>query len=313
VEKKQAEICTIEAPCKLNLHLSVGEKRPDGFHSLEGLFISLDFPDTLRFELSETEGESLLSINYLTPCEEIQEKNNLVLRAISLFRERTGFKTGLKIRLDKRIPVGAGLGGGSSDAASTLLALNLLAGMVVSEPELGEMAAILGSYVPFFLTGGAAIVSGRGELVTPVKFPGDLCVVLVKPPFSSDTALAYRLLDRVREGAGREGTEGLFKARLSREALIRNLEGKSENWPFYNDFYSVFLNSAENSGIYKSILNSLQGFGASFTGLSGTGSCCFGIFPSPVDAKRAMEKLDKLGNFVRLTFFVAHRPIPVLK
>ena len=324
MEKKPAGICIIEAPCKINLHLRIGERRPDGFHSLESLFASVAFSDTLQFEFSEREGESLLSTNWEVPWQEISEENNLVLRAISLFRERTSFKRGLHVHLDKRIPVGAGLGGGSSDAASTLLAMNLLSEAALSASELNEMASSLGSDVPFFLTGGTAFVSGRGELVEPAKSPQGLWVVLVKPSFSSDTASAFRLLDLVRkQGACEEKVE--FREALPKEALIRALEGESGAWPFYNDFLTVFLRSGslnwENpdqdyktkAGAYRAILESLRDFGASFTGLSGAGSCCFGVFGAKGEAERAAEKLPESGNFVRLTFFLAHKANPVLK
>ena len=137
--KKPVRACVIEAPCKINIHLSIGEKSPDGFHSLESLFASLAFCDTLRFERSGKAGECLLAMNYEAPMDEIKRENNLVFKAVSLFRERAGFNEGLNIRVDKRIPAGAGLGGGSSDAASALLALNSLAGTALSMEELREM------------------------------------------------------------------------------------------------------------------------------------------------------------------------------
>ena len=303
-----AGVCTIQAPCKINLHLKVGEKRPDGFHGLESLFVSLAFGDTLRFEKN---GD----------CPLLTEKN-LVSRAVSLFRDRTGFGSELCIHLDKRIPVGAGLGGGSSDAASTLLALNFLSGAALPMEELEEMAALLGSDVPFFLTGGAAWVSGRGELVEPVNFPGKLWVLLVMPPFSSDTTSAFRLLDQVREHESvTEGAKFPGEA-LSREALVRALEDDPAIWPFHNDFLPVFLNSeweeidpdyASRAGMYRAAFEMLREAGASFAGLSGSGSCCFGIFTVEESAQKAEKELSKQGNFVRLTFFLAHRPDPVVE
>ena len=309
-------ICTIEAPCKINLHLNIGERRPDGYHNLEGIFASLALGDTLRFECGGTEGESLLSVNPIdAPTKEaLKTEDNLILKAISLFRERTGFKPGLNIRLEKRIPVGAGLGGGSSDAASTLLALNVLSERLCSASlpadELKKMAGSLGSDVPFFLTGGTAFVSGRGELVEPVKSLDGLWVVLAKPPFSSDTASAYGLLDRYREQKREEKGENAGIS-PSKWDLIRALEGKIEAWPFFNDFLAV--NTAANAEVFMGILDSLRTAGASFAGLSGSGSCCFGIFKGKIEAEKAAEKLARQVNFTRLTFFLAHSAIPVLK
>ena len=179
------KVCIIEAPAKINLHLRIGAKRPDGYHDLESLFVPLAFGDTLRFEAASTAFDP---VNH----------DDLIWKAVSLFRERSGLSFGLAIEVEKRIPLGAGLGGGSSDAASTLIALNFLAGGIFSMKELGEMAALLGSDVPFFLYGGAAFVSGRGEIIKPVKTPEDLWVVLLKPPFSSNTADAYEMLDLSR-------------------------------------------------------------------------------------------------------------------
>jgi len=325
---KPVKVCTIEAPCKINLHLSIGEKRPDGFHNLSGLFVSLAFSDTIRFEITE-KGD----------CHHLED-DNLILRAISLFRRQTGLKFGLNIHLDKSIPVGAGLGGGSSDAASTLLALNQFAGyagVALPTEELMEMAAFLGSDVPFFIKAGGAFVSGRGEFVEPVELPKGLWVVLAMPPFPSDTALAYRRLDKMREhGAGVEKKPEIGRELLSRETLIHALKDESGNWPFYNDFLPVFLSPyssigfvegrnedledfedikviEEKAATYRAILNSLQVFGASFSGLSGAGSCCFGLFNEKEGAEKAVKGLSAHGNFARLTFFLAHRRDPVLE
>ena len=300
--------CTIEAPCKINLHLSIGEKRPDGFHNLESIFAALALSDTLRFERTQ-EGKSAFSVNSEIPGQAIPTEKNLVLKAVSLFGEQTGFCPALAISLDKRIPVGAGLGGGSSDAAATLLALNLLAGQILSMQKLSAMAALLGSDVPFFLAGGAAFVSGRGERVEPVKAPAGLWVILVKPPFSSDTACAYRFLDEARERG-----EGFSKERLSRETLVRALEGAPETWPFYNDFLPVFLeNHGEKAAAYQTILEKLRKTGTLFSGLSGSGSCCYGVYSTEKMAKIAEKELSGGKNTVILTFFLAQNGNAVLK
>ena len=173
--------------------------------------IRIDLADNGRNAVPKTAEERIfgtiidgtrLFINWeAIPEETIPLEKNLVLKAVSLFRERTGFAGSINIHLNKRIPVGSGLGGASSDAASTLLALNSLAGADLAMDELGGMALILGSDSPFFLSGGAAFVSGRGELIEPVNSPGELWAILVMPPFHIDTGSAYRLLDEAREAA----------------------------------------------------------------------------------------------------------------
>ena len=334
MRKNNVRACTIIAPCKINLHLSIGEKRPDGFHELESLVVPLDFHDTLRFECGGEDGGYSHEMKWEAQViqsvipEEIPVEKNLVTRAVSLFRERTGFKSGLIVRLDKRVPVGAGLGGGSSDAASSLLALNALAGDVLPMEELREMAAILGSDVPFFLGGpSAAFVCGRGETVKPVKTPEGLWVLLAKPGFSSDTAGAYRLLDQRRKTMS-----PLEWKNTPIDVIIKALKGEPEDWPFYNDFLPVFLNShtpqdfttedteekhgghgVKNSDNCRVILAALKDAGAAFAGLSGAGSCCFGVFRERETAEKAEKKLGISGNFVKLTFFLAHKTIPVLE
>jgi len=314
VEKKSFGTCTIEAPCKINLHLAIGKRRNDGFHSIESIFATLAFSDTLRLEFTGFDGETRLFTNWETQAEEIPDEKNLIVRAISLFREQTGIKKGLIVRLDKRIPLGSGLGGGSSDAAAALLALNLLSGKALSMQGMREMALVLGSDVPFFLTGGTAFVSGRGETVEPVKSPGRFWVVLVKPPFKSDTAAAYGLLDRFRKQGVIEEKEA-----IPRETLLCSLQGDSEKWPFFNDFLPVFCREqSASAAAYRGILGSLRGSGASFAGLSGSGSCCFGVFGTKDAAEKASERLrpggsQKERNNVISTFFLAQRADPVLE
>jgi 4-diphosphocytidyl-2-C-methyl-D-erythritol kinase len=333
-----ARVCIIKAPCKINLHLAIGERRPDGFHELESLLMPLDFHDSLRFECGGKDGECSLEMNWDAPPDVIPsvipKKKNLVFKAVSLFRERSGFKSGLFVCLDKRVPVGAGLGGGSSDAASCLLALNALAGEALPMEELREMAAALGSDVPFFLNGGtddaacpsAAFVSGRGELVRAVKTPQGLWVVLVKPDFSSDTAAAFQLLDQARKSLTWGKKKSLLDIRNTpTDVILRALDGEPEDWPFYNDFLPVFLEplnfttegtefyGGKNADHYLAILTMLKDAGASFTGLSGSGSCCFGIFKGREMAEKAEKNLRIPGNFVKLTFFLAQKTIPVLE
>jgi 4-diphosphocytidyl-2-C-methyl-D-erythritol kinase len=163
----------MEAPAKLNFHLKVGGRRPDGFHDIESLFVALAFGDTLYLETTPSETATVPEIRMDRPL----DGENIISRAISLFRSRTGFNQGLKVAVEKRIPLGGGLGGGSSDAAAALLALNRLAadGGLRNTAELAEMGAFLGSDVPFFLCGGpAAWVTGRGEQIQPLELPESL-------------------------------------------------------------------------------------------------------------------------------------------
>jgi 4-diphosphocytidyl-2-C-methyl-D-erythritol kinase len=291
----------IGAPCKVNVHLRVKDRRSDGYHELESIFLALDLQDTLYIAEDGAAGETRLEcLGDSAPAEkEFYSERNSVLRAARLFRERTGFDRPLHIGLEKRIPLGAGLGGGSSDAASALLVLNKLAGFPLSRETLGEMAAELGSDVPFFLSGGgAAFVSGRGEEIRGIAVPRHIRVALVNPGFPSSTAEAFRLLD-----ARRAGGKAAWKP-ADREALIGALGRDPRGWPYTNDFLEVFAQTGSGE-VYGRILEDLWKSGADFAGLSGSGSTCFGVFTDKNRALRAEIFLRKTWNFVRLSFPLA--------
>jgi len=330
----------IDAPAKLNLHLNIGERRPDGFHDIESLFLALAYGDTLSFEIPPQESvfpsESLFSsedteiiLDWQLPwgrSEDLSPEKNIVNQAVSLFRQHTGFDKRLKIVIEKRIPLGGGLGGGSSDAAAALLALNRLASPeeLVSDAVLIEMGASLGSDVPFFLQivlneTSIAWVSGRGESVQPLVPPPqvqNLFLVLVNPGFPSDTAKAFRLLDEYR--AAEPQTLNPSPHFLNSEPRTLNpiLSGSPRDWPFSNDFLPVFevdfKRKKTDSGsfsVYSEIIDDLRELGADFSGLSGSGSTCFGVFSSQSKARTARGMLLKRWNFVIETFLLAFRNI----
>jgi 4-diphosphocytidyl-2-C-methyl-D-erythritol kinase len=330
----------IDAPAKLNLHLNIGERRSDGFHDIESLFLALAYGDTLFFEIPP-QGTAFYSedteiiVDWQLPwgsATDLSPGNNIVNKAVSLFRQRTGFDKKLKIVIEKRIPLGGGLGGGSSDAAATLLALNRLASPegLVSDAVLVEMGASLGSDVPFFMQISPndacpiAWVSGRGERVQPlVSLPQvqNLFLVLVNPGFPSDTAKAFRLLDEMRSNEQQVRLPSLRasvpKAMLSfPQSLVPILSGSPRDWPFTNDFLPIFeadlKQKKSDSGsfsAYSEIIDVLRELGADFSGLSGSGSTCFGVFSSQSKARTANGFLLKRWNFVIETFLLAFRTI----
>lgn len=176
------------APAKINLSLRILGRRPDGFHDLRSLMVPISVFDELRFEHKE-DGD----LEFLCDAPEIPlDDANLVVRAVRLFCCSFGFLPRLRVELVKQIPHGAGLGGGSSDAATTLLALNALFETELSRETLAELAAELGSDVPFFLYQSAAWIGGRGERVEPVGTLPNVPLLLVKPPFGIPTPWAYQ-------------------------------------------------------------------------------------------------------------------------
>jgi 4-diphosphocytidyl-2-C-methyl-D-erythritol kinase len=274
---------SVFAPAKVNLHLAVKGRRQDGYHDIESVFLAVNFGDTLYFNVLKGENTVKIDMKGLTPP--LPTEKNIIFKAISLFREKTGFNRGLKIKVKKRIPVGGGLGGGSSDAAAALLALNKIAGFPCSREVLLEMAAVLGSDVPFFIhETAAARVTGRGERVLPIDAP-KLFLVLVNPGFSSDTATAYRLLDADDRAPAHESV------------MPEKLTGAPKDWPFWNDFLPVFEDPEKS--VYGNILSRLWYLGAQYANLSGSGATCFGVFADEKRAKKAASALRGKWAFVQ--------------
>ncbi len=174
------------APAKLNLFLHVVGRRADGYHLLQTVFQFLDYADTLRFEVT---GDS--RIRRATDLPGVPEDADLTVRAARLLQQAAGISRGAIIYLEKRIPAGGGLGGGSSDAATTLLALNELWGAGLARARLAELALRLGADVPVFVHGHAAWAEGVGEVLTPVDLPEPWYVVLA-PPVQVATASVFQ-------------------------------------------------------------------------------------------------------------------------
>jgi 4-diphosphocytidyl-2-C-methyl-D-erythritol kinase len=175
----------VAAPAKLNLFLHITGRRADGYHLLQSAFTLLDWQDTLHFELRPGAALSREDVGEPVP------QDDLVLRAARALQTATGTDHGVHITLDKRLPAQAGLGGGSSDAASTLLALNRLWGTRLTLQELERIGLALGADLPFFLRGCNAWVEGIGEQITPIEVPRTRFVV-VKPPQGLETAAIFR-------------------------------------------------------------------------------------------------------------------------
>jgi 4-diphosphocytidyl-2-C-methyl-D-erythritol kinase len=176
------------APAKINLSLRVLRKREDGFHEIETLMAPISLADTLEIERRPSGGLEFGCSDPSLPA----DGDNLVVRAVHSFCSALRVGPHLRIQLTKRVPHGAGLGGGSSDAAATLLALDQLFETRLPRAELSRMAAALGSDIPFFIAQGAAWCRGRGEIVEPCALDRALPLLLIKPPFPVPTPWAYR-------------------------------------------------------------------------------------------------------------------------
>ena len=183
----RSSIC-LSAHAKINLWLRVLGKREDGFHAVDTRMCPIGIADRIDIKLL-TEGQTQLTCS--DPALPVDD-SNLALKSLRAFEQRTGIVKPWRIHLDKRIPSGAGLGGGSSDAAAVLLGVNELNGLPLSLAELSVLAGRIGSDVPFFLHGATCDATSRGEIVTPVEFPHQLHLVLIKPPFGIPTPWAYQ-------------------------------------------------------------------------------------------------------------------------
>ncbi len=243
---------------------------------------------------------TVVSLKDCSACEVLMDgtvppEQNIVSKAVLAFRRASGFDGGVRIRVEKRVPLGAGLGGGSSDAAAALMALNRMSGEALSLAELEEVAQSLGSDVPFFLFGGTAIVEGRGERVRNVPAYLDYGVVLIHPGFPSDTGRAYSLLDHARLEGGKSVETGACTADTEHTGLEKAVLSNPSTWPFRNDFYPVLR---KQSFGYDRMLTALRSEGAVFASLSGSGSACFGIFPDHEASEAAASHLKGRWPFV---------------
>lgn len=256
------------APAKINLSLRVLRRRADGFHDLESILCPVSIFDTLDIELRAEGGLELTCDDPTLPTDE----GNLAVRAAKLFCASCGLEPHLRIALTKRIPHGAGLGGGSSDAATTLLALDRLFETQLSREALAAMAADLGSDVPFFIYQSAAIIRGRGEQVEPIAFPHALPVLLIKPPFGVPTPWAY---GRWRDAQEIPGVSYAAKS-FAWGDLVNDLERPVfEKYVLLADLKTWLIAQPEVAGAL----------------MSGSGSTIFAVLPARECAPALSEKI----------------------
>lgn len=208
---------TLRSPAKINLFLRILNKRPDGYHNLASLFQALDLCDELTFSFSE---KDCLTCNHVKiPT----DASNLILKAADLFRKKTGLQFGLSINLNKIIPIEAGLGGGSSNAATTLWALNQLCKTSISDDTLQKWSSEIGSDIPFFFSLGSAYCTGRGEIVEPTSALPYHQVWIVKPKEGLSTKEVYGHM-KTAELVQRDPLEHLKHSHLTYYHLFNDME-----------------------------------------------------------------------------------------
>ena len=275
---------TVYAPAKINLALKIIRRRADGYHDIQSILQKVSLYDTLSFKLSSHQGITVTTDDPSIPT----DSSNLAYRAADLLLKQQKITPGISIHIKKRIPAGAGLGGGSSNAAATLSGLNKLLRCNLTEPDLLRLGVEIGADVPFFIYDKhAALAEGIGEQLSPVKIHVPLWFVIVFPGFSISTKWVYenyRVLTNKRKNI-----------RISR------------SFKQLNAVLHILINDLENVVTQQypeiqKIKRTLIQAGACGSLMSGSGSSVFGIFPDEQHAQEALTLLSTPANRV----FIAH-------
>jgi 4-diphosphocytidyl-2-C-methyl-D-erythritol kinase len=268
---------SVLAPAKVNLTLRVLSKRPDGYHEIQSLVQKIGLYDRITLAENPKVGIQFTCSDPALPT----DSKNLAYRAAEIFQKKMKFDRGVRIHLEKKIPYGAGLGGGSSDAAAVLLGLPLLWDRSMVREDLLRMAEMLGSDVPLFLHSSPALIRGRGEVVEPVDIPLDAVYVIVYPGFTVSTAWAYSNFRLTK-----------IPGNYTISELYGNAGGKlpPDRWGdlLVNDLETCVVQRYPEIARAKELL---LRFGAKASMMSGSGSAVFGLFEDSRTAENAAQRM----------------------
>lgn len=256
-----AQQLTLPAPAKLNLFLHITGQRPDGYHNLQTIFQFLNYYDTLHFKLNDKK-----SLSLSPALEGVSNEDNLIIKAARLLQRHSGCNLGADIQIEKILPMGGGLGGGSSNAATTLLGLNNLWNLNLSLEELAELGLQLGADIPVFVHGNAAFAEGVGEKLTPVPELPEPWYLVVCPEVNINTAKIFS-----HKGLTRNSDPINMRTALRQER---------------NDCQQVVTMLYPEIG---NVLNLLSKY--SLAKMTGTGACCYISFSSEAEASRVSDQL----------------------
>ncbi|HET9216188.1 MAG TPA: 4-(cytidine 5'-diphospho)-2-C-methyl-D-erythritol kinase [Terriglobia bacterium] len=266
----------LQAFAKINLDLRVLGRREDGYHEVRTVLQTIDWADDIRMELAD-------HFEFIEHGMEAGE-TNLVVRAVRSFEGLTGQRVQVRIELVKHVPAGAGLGGGSADAAVTMLGLKRLYNIPIPDQEISRVLGELGSDIPFFICGGRALGTGRGNEIVPLADESDYAIVVVVPGIAISTREAYSWLT------------SSDKSNTIKRFCGQQISGSAEAQPG-NDFESVVF---PRHPLLSEIKSELLRAGARSAALSGTGSAVFGIFGNAEDAAMAVPRVSTFGD-VKIT------------
>lgn len=274
---------TRAAPAKINLGLQVTGRRPDGYHELVSVMQTLELADEVSVESAPT-------VSGRPSLPGLAAEDDLALRAAHLLRGTLGVTFGARVSVEKRIPAAAGLGGGSSDAAAVLTALNQLWEANVDHARLAQVAADLGSDVPFLVRGGTALATGRGEFLRDLPPAPMRHVVLVRPDIALATADVYAEL---RPSEWSDGNQTLALANAIADGYLpMDLLG--------NDLTAAAIRLAPVVG---DVLDGLRAAGACLALMAGSGAACFGLFGDISTAAQAVARGQAAGHWTHFTRF----------
>lgn len=265
----------LPAPAKLNLFLHIIGRREDGYHLLQTLFQFLDYGDELSFEVDPNSPQIRLNSN----IPELDNDENLIVRAAKLLQKASGIKQGAKIILDKQLPMGGGVGGGSSDAATALLGLNALWNAGLSMDRLAELGLQLGADVPVFVRGRSAFAEGVGELLQPID-PDEDCYLVLVPDVHADTTALYRHKDLTRDTPPIKVFAAFDRSgRNDFEPLVRRLYPEVDK--------------------YLALLDNFDGLSSGKAMMSGSGACVFAPFKNREQAQSVQSELLTLKPSIK--------------
>ncbi len=280
----------IKSPAKINLHLEVIGKRKDGFHELAMIMQNIDLSDYLEFQINN---EGLIKLD--SDCNDLSlSSDNLIVKSANLLKEKSNIDFGANIFLRKNIPIGAGLAGGSSNAAATLIGLNKLWDLNLDQQILCSLASSLGSDIPFFINGGIQLCFGRGEILEKLDSNFEYGVILLKNPnVSVSTAETYKKYSNRFCGEYLTNREMIEKIRKNlRDNGLNNLNFDNQDLFIKNDLQLVVEN--ENDSV-KQALYLLSKLENSLTfSMSGSGPTCFALFKDVQTAKKELSANYKL-------------------
>jgi len=265
---------TLKSPAKINLSLEVLKKREDGYHQIFSLMQAVDLCDELILQKRE-KGVVIRCDHPDCPSDE----SNLAFQAASMLLEEEKIDEGVSIHIKKKIPISAGLGGGSSNAALTLKGINQLFKLQLSDRKLHALACRIGSDVPFFLYSAQALIKGRGEEIEPINMYGDYWLILVCPHFKVSTKWAYQ---NVKISLTKRGKEVNLKNLENRSLFFKALPS------FGNDLEEVV---SKRHPVIQKIKESLKNSGALKSSMSGSGPTVYGVFDRKPQAEEVVRKL----------------------